>query len=166
MWGRALFHSENSPADFVVTFPLADLWRNANRTLNDTQRRHKTEPAEQSSRRESRLAKRALGRKDVWRSASPCLPAGALHGSYLTADEIQLFLRKFGVGKSHNIFKKSFQGRKLFRIIKFYLCSTQILEWRGVNSFPCLVPEECIQLWAIKIQLHMKSLWLSHFRDR
>lgn len=118
------------------------------------------------TRRERRLVNRARGRKDTWRSASPRLPAGELHGSYLTADEIQLFLREFGVEKCHNISKKSFQGRKLFRIIKFYLYSTQILEWHSVNSFPCLVPKECIQLLAIIIQLHMKNLWLSHFKDR
>lgn len=111
------------------------------------------------TRRERRLVNRARGRKDAWRSASPRLPAGVLQGSYLTAEEIQLFLREFGVGKSHNISKKSFQGRKLFRIIKFYLYSTQILEWHSVNSFPCLVPEECIQLLAIIIQLHMKKIF-------
>lgn len=111
------------------------------------------------TRRERRLVNRARGRKDAWRSASPRLPAGVLQGSYLTAEEIQLFLREFGVGKSHNISKKSFQGRKLFRIIKFYLYSTQILEWHSVNSFPCLVPEECIQLLAIIIQLHKKKIF-------
>lgn len=132
-------------------------------TPRDGTRRH---PAEPSSRQERRLLKRAQGRKDVWRSVSPRLPAGALQGSYLTADEIQLFLREFGVEKSHNISKKSFQGRMTFRIIKFYLYSTQILEWHHVNSFPYLVPKECLQLLAIIIQLHMKNLWPSLFRHR
>lgn len=54
-----------------------------------------------------------------------------------------VIFRQFRVEKSHNFSKKSFHRWALFRIVKFHLCSVQILAGHSLSSSPCLLPGEC-----------------------